>query len=73
MFGGEAIFAGGRVVAQATSGNYGYSVGKSLVLGYLPVSALDQNEFEIEAFGERSSATLVKGAIYDPERKKILC
>ncbi|MCZ6668648.1 MAG: FAD-dependent oxidoreductase [Gammaproteobacteria bacterium] len=73
VFGGEAIFSGDRVVAQTTSGNFGYSTGKSLVLGYLPVDILDQSEFMVEAFGERSSASIVKGAIYDPKREKILC
>ncbi len=73
VFGGEAIFCGDQVVAQTTSGNFGYSVGKSLVLGYLPVDVLDQGDFMVEAFGERSSASIVKGAIYDPKREKILC
>ncbi len=73
VFGGEAIFSGDKVVAQSTSGNFGYSTGKSLVLGYLPVDILDQGDFMVEAFGERSSASIVKGAIYDPKREKILC
>ncbi len=73
VFGGEAIFADNKVIAQATSGNFGYSVKKSLVLAYLPVELLDHGEFEVEAFAERSSAALVKGAIYDPSRKKIHC
>jgi 4-methylaminobutanoate oxidase (formaldehyde-forming) len=73
VFGGEAIFCGDRVVAQTTSGNFGYSTGKSLVLGYLPVDVLDQSDFTVEAFGERSPASIVKGSIYDPKREKILC
>jgi 4-methylaminobutanoate oxidase (formaldehyde-forming) len=73
VFGGEAIFCGDKVVAQTTSGNFGYSTGKSLVLGYLPVDVLDQSDFTVEAFGERSPASIVKGAIYDPKREKILC
>jgi sarcosine dehydrogenase len=73
VFGGEAIFCGDKVVAQTTSGNFGYSTGKSLVLGYLPVGVLDNNDFSVEAFGEHSSASIVKGAIYDPKREKILC
>jgi 4-methylaminobutanoate oxidase (formaldehyde-forming) len=72
VFGGEAIFSGARVVAQTTSGNFGYSTGKSLVLGYLPVDLLDNSDFSVEAFGERSTASIVKGAIYDPKREKIL-
>jgi len=72
VFGGEAIFCDGEVVAQTTSGNFGYSVGNSLVLGYLLVEALERNDFMIEAFGERSPASIVKGAAYDPKREKIL-
>jgi len=73
VFGGEAIFCGDRVVAQTTSGNFGYSTGKSLVLGYLPVDVVDHSDLMVEAFGKQSSASIVKGAIYDPKREKILC
>ncbi len=73
VFGGEAIFCGDKVVAQTTSGNFGYSTGKSLVLGYLPVDVLDQSDFTVEAFGERCPTSLIKGAAYDPNREKILC
>ena len=73
MFGGEAILSGGKPVGQTTSGNYGYSIGKSLVLGYVPLAAIAADDFEVEAFGERSKATIVRGAAYDPERAKILC
>ncbi len=73
VFGGEAILVDGRAVAQSTSGNFGYAVGKSLVLGYLPVEYLGQNEFVVEAFGKRSSASVIRGAAYDPNREKILC
>ncbi len=72
VFGGEAIFCDGKVVAQTTSGNFGYSVGKSLVLGYLPVDVLDQNDFMVEAFGEHSPASIIPGAAYDSKREKIL-
>lgn len=73
VYGGEAVLAGGKVVAQSTSGNFGYSVGKSLVYAYLPINAIEQGDFEVNAFGVRSSATLVKSAAYDPKRLKILC
>jgi 4-methylaminobutanoate oxidase (formaldehyde-forming) len=73
VFGGEAIFSEGKVVAQTTSGNFGYSIGKSLVIGYLPVEVLGNTEFMVEAFGEQSKAEIVKTASYDPGREKILC
>ena len=73
VFGGEAIFSGGNAVAQTTSGNFGYSVGASLVLGYIPVDLAGQQEFEVGAFGQRSQALPTNGAAYDPNRHKILC
>ena len=72
VFGGEAIFVNGEAVAQSTSGNFGYTIGKSLVLVYLPVAHMDARSFTIDAFGKRSSATLIKGCAYDPGRQKIL-
>jgi len=71
VFGGEAIFVDGKAVAQSTSGNFGYSIGKSLVLAYLPVEYMDATDFTIDAFGKRSSATLIKGCAYDPGRQRI--
>jgi len=73
VFGGEAILVGDKAIAQTTSGNFGYSVGKSLVLGYLPMDYLDHNELMVEAFGKRSRASIIRGAAYDPKREKILC
>jgi 4-methylaminobutanoate oxidase (formaldehyde-forming) len=73
VFGGEAILLDGKPVAQATSGNFGYTVGKSLVLGYLPVGLLDGTGFAVEAFGQVSRAALLPAAAYDPHRLKVLC
>lgn len=73
VFGGEAILCNGQAVGQTTSGNFGYTVGKSLVLGYLPVEAIRQGGFEVNAFGTCSRASLVKSSAYDPARRKILC
>jgi len=73
VYGGEAIIVDGMPVSLTTSGNFGYTVGKSLVLGYLPVECQEENNFEVESFGQRSRATLIPGAAFDPERRKILC
>ena len=72
LFGGEAILVDGKAIGQTTSGNYGYTVGKSLAIGYLPTEYLDSNDFAIEAFGQTSAASLVKGSAYDPKREKVL-
>ena len=54
VFGNEAIFVDGEAVGQTTSGNYGYSVGKSLVLGYVPADRTTAEAFEVESFGKRT-------------------
>ncbi len=61
VFGGEAILVGGKVIGQATSGNFGHSVGKSLLLGYLPPGAAQRDDLTVNAFGEISGACLFKG------------
>ncbi len=72
VFGDEAILLDGKAVGQSTSGNFGYSVGKSLVLAYLPTACLGERNFAVESLGKRSPASLVSGAAYDPKREKIL-
>ncbi len=73
VYGGEAIYLNGQPLARTTSGNFGYTIGKSLVLGYLPVDLDEASAFEVEAFGQHSVATRFNGAPFDPKRAKILC
>ncbi len=73
VFGGEAVFLGGQVIAQTTSGNFGYSVSKSLVLAYLPTAVANKAGFIVQSFDKKVGASLIKGAAYDNARKKILC
>ena len=72
VYGGETILCDGRVAGSTTSGNYGYTVGRSIVFGYLPTDLAHAGAFEIEAFGELSSATCALGSPYDPQRTRIL-
>jgi len=72
VFGSEAIFVDGRAVGQTTSGNYGYTVGRSLVLGYIPTEMATADTFEVESFGRRTPASLIIRAAYDPSRSRIL-
>ncbi|MEH6631001.1 MAG: FAD-dependent oxidoreductase [Halopseudomonas aestusnigri] len=73
VFGGEAVYCEGQVVAQTTSGNFAYSLGKSLVLAYLPIELIGKEEFEVQAFDKRSRAKLIKTSAYDPKGEKIKC
>src|SRR6185295_15748314 len=71
VYGGEAMIANGRVIGMTTSGDFGPSVGRSLVLGYVPAEYFGQNSIEIEAFGRRSLATRIEGCIYDPKNERV--
>ena len=73
VFGGEAIFVDGEAVGQTTSGNFGYTVGQSLVLGYVPAEQATADTFEVESFGTRTPAVRIRRTAYDPDRAKILC
>lgn len=66
FYGGEAILQGGNVVGLTTSAGYGYTVGKTIAFGYLPVDIAGETQFEIEAFGEVHSATRTGRTLYDP-------
>jgi len=71
VYGGEAMIANGKIIGMTTSGDFGHSVGRSLVLGYVPREYFGQNNMEIEAFGRRSLATRVEGCIYDPKNERV--
>jgi 4-methylaminobutanoate oxidase (formaldehyde-forming) len=72
VYGGEAILRNGEVLGMTSSGGFGHTVGKPIVLGYLPREAAGFGDYEIEAFCERVPAVRHERALYDPERKRIL-
>ena len=64
---------GGRqVLGYVTSANYGYTVGKSIIYGYLPLEhAAEGNKVEVQYFGRRFPATVVKEPLYDPQMTRL--
>lgn len=72
IFGGEAILRNGRVLGVTTSGAYGYTIGRSIVLGYLPVQEAGYDDYVIEAFCDTFPARRHSRPLYDPERKRLL-
>jgi len=66
--GGEAIYRDGDFAGYATSGGFGYNVGKSLALGYLKPGMFDADAaYEIEIIGERRPARLATAPLVDPD------
>jgi 4-methylaminobutanoate oxidase (formaldehyde-forming) len=72
--GGEPLLDGERVLGRVTSGGYGYSVRQSIAYGYLPVAyATPGTQVEVQLFGTRYGATVMKEPLYDPKNEKIKC
>jgi len=72
--GGEAIYRDGKLLGSTTSGGYGHSIGKTILMGYIPVSETLSVDFEIEAFGKRIPARQQphNKSLYDPKRERLL-
>ena len=69
VLGKEPILDGERVLGSVTSSNRGYTVGKQIACGYLPVrNAAPGTGVEIEYFGERLAATVAAEPLLPPTR-----
>ena len=72
VLGKEPIRSGERVVGYATSAGYGYSVGRCIVYGYLPVElAVPGTLVEVEYFDERFPATVAEDPLWDPKGERL--
>lgn len=70
--GKEPIFDGDCVLGYVTSANYGYSIGKGIAYGYLPLEyASAGTRAEVYYFGERHPVTVCEEPLYDPKSKKL--
>ena len=73
----EPIYRDGEIVGRTTSGAFGYTVGASVAMGYLPAQAQDWpawlsgGKFEIEVAGTRCDAVASPKPFYDPESARI--
>ncbi|MCI0854351.1 MAG: FAD-dependent oxidoreductase [Chloroflexi bacterium] len=73
LYGGEAVYADGRMVGRLRSGGYGYTVGENIALAYLPPELCDQGtELQVEVFSEHRGAKVVPDVLYDPDRSRVV-
>ncbi|MFT6105283.1 MAG: dimethylglycine dehydrogenase [Paracoccaceae bacterium] len=63
--GGEPIFKDGAGIGRVTSGAYGYSVGKSLALGYVK-NAQAGDTVEVYVLGQPHKARILHAPPFDP-------
>jgi glycine cleavage system T protein len=72
VMGKEPIVDGDRVLGYVTSANTGYTVGQSIVYGYLPADhAVEGARVEVQYFGRRHAASVVKEPLYDAEMARL--
>ena len=63
---------GDRVLGYVTSANYGHSIGRGIVYGYLPAEYADEGtKVDVVYFGERLTATVAREPLYDPDGSKM--
>ncbi|MCM2562384.1 FAD-dependent oxidoreductase [Lutimaribacter sp. EGI FJ00015] len=68
--GGEPIFKNGQGIGRVTSGAYGYSVGKSLALGFVS-NAAPGDRVEVMVLGRPHGATILPEPPFDPAGEKL--
>ena len=70
--GSEPVRVGGEVVGRVTTGGFGYAVGRSIALAYLPVAHAEVGTaVDIEVFGEWVAAEVAAEPLYDPKGERI--
>jgi len=72
LFGGESVYADGRLIDRIRSAAYGHSIGKDIALIYLPVDlAQPGNEVEVEVMGECIKAIVAEIPLVDPHKERV--
>ena len=70
MFAGDGD--GDGALGYVTSANYGHSIGKGIVYGYLPAEYAEVGtKVDVLYFGERLAATVAREPLYDPAGDKM--
>jgi 4-methylaminobutanoate oxidase (formaldehyde-forming) len=69
--GGECVLRNGKVLGVTTSANFGHTVGKPIVYGYIPIEEMAHRDFTIEVFGEPIAAVRHDGPLYDPKNERL--
>ena len=72
LTGNEPIFSNGTCLGQITSGNYGYSLGKYVAFGYVPLEfSKPGTPLEVEYLAERFTAVVAEDVLFDPKNERM--
>ena len=68
IYGGEAVYHDGKVVARVRSGGYGYSLEKNILYAYLPIElARAGTRLEMDLIEGRRQGEVTSTVLYDPK------
>jgi 4-methylaminobutanoate oxidase (formaldehyde-forming) len=72
LYGGESVYAGGRLIDRIRTGGYGHTVGRDIGLVYLPLElSKPGTSLDVEIMGERIPAQVAALPLVDPQGEKI--
>lgn len=72
IYGDEAIYHAGKVIARVRSGGYGYSVKKNILYAYLPLELSKAGtRVEVELIEGKYVAEVTSTVLYDPKGEKL--
>ena len=72
ILGKEPILHGDRVLGYVTSAGYGYTIGRGISYGYLPVeNSKFGTKLDVLYFGQRLPVTVTSEPLYDPGMERL--
>ena len=72
VIGGNPIYRDGQLVGRATSGGYGFRLGKSLALAMVSPDCSDLGtSLEIDILGDRFAAEIIEESPFDPANERL--
>ncbi len=69
--GGEPVRVADRVLAEVTSGGYGYTVARSIAYAYLPAGTPAGARVDVQVDGTWVPGTVVASPLYDPKGDRV--
>jgi glycine cleavage system aminomethyltransferase T len=71
-YGGEPLERDGRAVGYVTSADFGYTVGRQILLGWLPPElSAEGTQVDVDILGEHHGATVTHEPLYDPKGDRL--
>jgi 4-methylaminobutanoate oxidase (formaldehyde-forming) len=72
IYGGEAVYYGGKVITRVRSGGFGYTLKKNILYAYLPIEiAKSGTRLDLELIEGRRSGEVTASVLFDPKGERL--